>query len=60
VYVAAVVALHDIVAVPEFVTLAGLIAPQVSPVGTVSVMLTEPVNLLRAVIVIVDAPETPE
>jgi hypothetical protein len=54
------VALHDIVAVPEFVTLAGLIAPQVSPVGTVSVMLTEPVNLLRAVIVIVDAPETPE
>jgi hypothetical protein len=54
-----VVALHDIVAVPEFVTLAGLIAPHVSPVETVSVMLTDPVNLLRAVIVIVDAPETP-
>ena len=59
-YVPATVALHDTVAVPEFVTVVGLMAPQVSPVGTVSVMVTVPVNLLRAVTVMVEAPETAE
>ena len=39
---------------PEPVTLVGLIAPQVSPDGTVSVRLTTPVNPLIAVTVIVE------
>lgn len=56
---AATVALHDTVAVPELVTLVGEIAPQVRPLGTVSVRLTVPVNPLTAVIVIVDVAETP-
>ena len=42
---------------PEFVTLAGLIVPQVRPVGTVSVKLTVPVNPLTAETVIVDMAE---
>ena len=51
--------LQDTVAVPEFVTLVGVIAPQVRLAGTVSVRLTTPVKPLRAVTVIVDVAETP-
>jgi hypothetical protein len=54
---------HDRVAVPEPVMLVGVMAPQVNPVGTVSVRLTVPVKPLTAVIVIVevnDAPGLPE
>ena len=47
-------ALHDSVAVPELVTLDGVIAPQVKPVGTVSVRLTVPVKPFTADTVIVD------
>ncbi len=50
----AVVELQETIAVPELVTLVGLIAPQVSPVGGVSVRLTMPVKPFRAVTVIVD------
>lgn len=42
------------VAVPEPVTLFGLIVAQPSPLGTVSVSPTVPVNPLTAVIVMVD------
>ena len=41
-------------AVPEPVTLVGLMVPQVRPDGTVSVKLTVPANPLRAVTVIVE------
>ncbi len=51
--------LHDTVAVPEFVTLRGLIAPQVRFAGTVSVRLTVPVNPLTAATVIVEVAEVP-
>jgi hypothetical protein len=57
--VAATVELHETVAVPEFVTLVGVIAPQARLAGTVSVRLTVPVNPLRAVIVIVEDAEVP-
>jgi len=53
------VELQDTVAVPEFVRLLGVIAPQVKPVGTVSVRVTVPVNPLRAVTVIVDVADVP-
>ena len=53
------VELHDTVAVPELVTLVGVIAPQVRFAGTVSVRLTVPVNPLTAVTVIVDVADTP-
>jgi hypothetical protein len=53
-YVPEVVALHDRVAVPEFVMLAGVIAPQVKPDGTVSARLTVPVNPLIAATVNVE------
>ena len=43
-----------IVAVPEPVTLAGTMAEQVRPAGTVSAILTTPENPFRAVIVIVE------
>ena len=43
------VELQETVAVPEFVTLRGLIAPQVRLAGTVSVRLTVPVKPLRPV-----------
>lgn len=56
---AATVALHETMAVPEFVTLGGIIVPQVRPAGTVSVRLTAPVNPFNAVIVIVEVAETP-
>ena len=52
--VPAVVELHATVAVPELVTLVGLIAPQVNPAGGVSVSETTPVNPFRAVTVIVE------
>ena len=59
VYVAAIVELQDTVAVPEPVTLVGLIAPQVRLAGTVSVRLTTPANPLTALTVIVEVAETP-
>ena len=53
------VSLQDTVAVPEFVTPVGEIAPQVRPLGTVSVRDTGPVNLLTAVTAIVEVSEPP-
>ena len=53
------VELQATAAVPEFVTLPGVIAPQVRLAGTVSVRLTVPVNPLTAVMVIVEVAETP-
>jgi hypothetical protein len=53
------VELHAIVAVPEFVILFGVIAPQVRFAGTVSVSATVPVNPFRAAIVIVEVAEVP-
>src|SRR5216683_984408 len=58
-YLAAIVELQETVAVPELVTLRGLIAPQVKLAGTVSVRLTVPVNPLTAVTVIVEVAEVP-
>jgi hypothetical protein len=52
--VPAVVELQATVAVPEPVTLVGVIAPQVRPAGGVSVRLTTPAKPLSAVIVMVD------
>jgi len=57
--VPAVVELQATVAVPELVTLAGVIEPQVRPAGTVSVRLTVPVKPLSAATVMVDVAETP-
>ena len=51
--------LHETVAVPEFVMLLGVIAPQVRFAGTVSVRLTVPVKPFTAVIVIVEVADTP-
>ncbi len=51
---------HDAVAVPEPVTLLGVIAPHVSPAGTVSVRVTTPVNPFSAVMVIVEVADEPE
>ena len=59
VYVAAIVELHATVAVPELVTLDGVIAPQVRFAGTVSARLTVPVKPLTAVTVIVDVALVP-
>ena len=56
---AAIVELQDNIAVPEPVTVRGLIAPQVRLAGTVSVRLTVPVNPLTAVTVIVEVAEVP-
>jgi hypothetical protein len=53
------VELQATVAVPEFVTLVGVIAPQVRLAGTVSVRDTVPVNPFTAATVIVDVAETP-
>jgi hypothetical protein len=47
------------VAVPELVTLAGVIAPQVRFAGTVSVKDTTPVKPFTALTVIVEVAETP-
>lgn len=51
--------LQDSVAVPELVTLLGVMAPQVRPEGTVSVRVTVPVNPFTAVTVIVDVRDEP-
>jgi hypothetical protein len=56
---AAIVELHARVAVPELVTLVGVIAPQVRLAGTVSVRETVPVNPLMAETVIVEVAEVP-
>jgi len=47
-------ALQDTVAVPAPMRLAGVIAPQVSPDGTVSARLTVPLKWFNAVMVIVE------
>jgi hypothetical protein len=47
------------VAVPEPATLPGVIAPQTSPEGTVSVRVTVPAKPLTAVIVIVEVADVP-
>jgi len=57
--VLSVVAEHDRVAVPEPVTLDGVIAPHVSPAGTVSVSETTPAKPFIAVTVIVEVAEEP-
>ena len=59
VYVAAIVELHVRVAVPELVTLLGVIAPHVRLAGTVSVRATVPVKPFTAVMVIVDVRDAP-
>ena len=51
--------LQETVAVPELVTLVGVMAPQVRLAGTVSVSDTVPVKPLTAVTVIVEVAETP-
>jgi hypothetical protein len=56
---AAIVELQGTVAVPEPVTLVGVIAPHVRLAGTVSVRLTTPVNPLTAATVIVEVAEVP-
>jgi len=53
------VELHETVAVPEFVTLRGVITPQVKLAGTVSVRDTVPVNPFTAATVIVEVAEVP-
>jgi hypothetical protein len=45
--------------VPEFVTLVGVIAPQLRLVGTVSVIVTVPVKPFTAAIVIVEVADVP-
>jgi hypothetical protein len=59
VYVAAAVEVQDSVAVPEPVMVAGAIAAQVSPAGTVSLRVTVPVNPFTPVTVIVETAEEP-
>jgi hypothetical protein len=53
------VELHDTVAVPELVTLVGVIAPQVRLAGTVSVRDTVPANPFTAAIVIAEVADVP-
>ena len=53
------VELQATVAVPELVTLPGVIAPQVRFAGTVSVRVTVPVNPFSAVTVIVEVADVP-
>lgn len=55
----AVVELQVNVAVPEPVIVPGVIAPQVRPDGTVSVMVTTPANPLSDVTVIVEVSGLP-
>jgi hypothetical protein len=50
----ATLALHDTVAVPDPVTLAGVIAPHESPAGTVSVRLTLPLKRFNPVMIMVE------
>jgi hypothetical protein len=58
-YVPPALALQDTVAVPEAVKLLGLIVPQVSPDGTLSVRVTVPTNPFSAFIVIVELADWP-
>ncbi len=51
--------LQERVAVPEFVMVLGVMAPHVSPTGTVSVNVIVPVNPLSAVSVIVEVRVAP-
>lgn len=51
--------LQETVALPEPVTLEGVIAPHVRPVGAVSVSVTVPLNPFEAVTVIVEEAEAP-
>ena len=53
------VELQATVAVPELVTLVGVIAPQVKLAGTVSVRLTVPVKPLTAATVMVEVADVP-
>jgi hypothetical protein len=53
------VELQESAAVPELVTLLGVIAPQVRLAGTVSVSETVPVNPLTAETVIVEVADVP-
>ncbi len=53
-YVPATVAEHETVAVPESVTVPGVIVPQFKPEGTVSVRVTTPAKPLTAPIAIVE------
>ena len=55
----ATVALQLSVAVPEPVTVPGVIEPQVRPEGTVSVRVTTPEKPFSAVIVMVDTADVP-
>jgi len=55
----AVVDEQEMVAVPEPVTVPGVMAPQVRPEGTVSVRTTVPEKLFRAETVIVEVALTP-
>ena len=57
--VLAVAELQETVAVPEPVTVPGVIAPHVKPAGTVSVRVTTPANPLTAVTVIVETADEP-
>jgi len=50
----AILALHDTDAVPDPMTLVGVIAPHVSPAGTVSARLTLPLKRFNEVMVIVE------
>ena len=53
------VALQDTAAVPDPVMLVGIIAPQVSPDGIVSVRATVPAKPFSAVIVVVEVGDCP-
>lgn len=51
--------MQETVAVPDPVMLVGVIVPQLTPDGTVSLSVTVPVKWLTDVIVIVDVVEEP-
>ena len=51
--------LHDTIAVPDPVTLPGVIAPQARPEGTISVRFTSPLKPFTADIVIVEEVDVP-
>jgi len=56
----AILALHDTDAVPDPMTLVGVIAPHVSPAGTVSARLTLPLKRFNEVMVIVEVADCVE
>ena len=51
--------MHETIAVPDPVIVVGVIVPQLTPVGTVSLNVMVPVKWLMEVIVIVDVVEEP-